>query len=76
MFWSLLILGIFFILLNIAGIYMLYRFLKLRLNDNLSVWLFSVSLSLGITFLLFLFGIILFLNSNFTENLLIRSSHV
>jgi hypothetical protein len=54
--------GLVFIFLNMAGIYFLYRFLKKRLTDLFSVWLFSVCLSLGITFLLTLFGLILFLN--------------
>jgi len=54
--------GLIFIVLNIAGIYSLHRFLKKRLTDNLSAWLFSIGLSLGITFLFMLFGLILFLN--------------
>jgi len=54
--------GLIFIVLNIAGIYFLHRFLKKRLTDKLSIWLFSVCLSLGITFLFVLFGLILFLN--------------
>jgi len=54
--------GIIFIFLNIAGIYILQRFLKKRLIDKLSVWLFSICLSLGITFLFLLFGLILFHN--------------
>lgn len=54
--------GLSFIFLNIAGIFFLHRFLKRRLTDKLSVWLFSICLSLGLTFLLLLFGLILFLN--------------
>lgn len=54
--------GLIFIILNIAGIYILHRFLRKRLIDMLSVWLFSTCLSLGITFLFMLFGLILFLN--------------
>jgi hypothetical protein len=56
--WAVLI----FIFMNIAGIYILYRFLSKRLTDMFSVWLFSICLSLGINFLLTLFGLILFLN--------------
>jgi len=54
--------GLIFIVLNIAGIYFLHCFLKKRLADKLSIWLFSIGLSLGITFLFMLFGLILFLN--------------
>jgi len=54
--------GLIFVFLNIAGIYILHRFLSKRLTDKLSVWLFSVCLSLGITFLFTLLGLILFLN--------------
>jgi len=55
--WAILI----FIFLNIAGIYVLHRFLSNRLADKLSIWLFSICLSLGFTFLFTLFGLILFL---------------
>jgi|GEM_PF-6792188 len=62
--------------LNVLGIYLFYKHLKNRLQDKLSVWLFSISLSLSINFLLVLLGIILIVNFNFTKNLLIPSSHV
>ena len=55
-------LGIIYIAMNIFGIYLLHRFLKKRLSDKLSVWLFSICLSLGISFLFLLAGFILFLN--------------
>jgi|GEM_PF-4991386 hypothetical protein len=54
--------GLIFILLSIAGIYILHRLLSKRLTDKLSIWLFSICLSLGISFLFTLFGLILFLN--------------
>jgi hypothetical protein len=54
--------GLIFIFLSIAGIYILHRFLSKRLTDKLSIWLFSVCLSLGISFLFTLFALILFLN--------------
>jgi len=62
--------------LNVLGIYLFYKHFKNRLQDKLSVWLFSISLSLSINFLLVLLGIILIVNFNFTKNLLIPSSHV
>jgi hypothetical protein len=71
-----LILALTYILMNAVGIYLFHRYLKNRLQDKLSVWLFSVSLSLGINFLLVLLGLILIVNFNFTKNLLIPSSHV
>jgi uncharacterized membrane protein YqhA len=55
-------LGIIYIIMNIFGIYLLHRFLKNKLSDKLSVWLFSICLSLGVSFLFLLAGFILFLN--------------
>lgn len=52
---------ILYILLNIPGIYLFYRFLKKRLDNILLVWLFSISLSLSLSFLLMLAGGLLFL---------------
>lgn len=52
---------VLYILLNIPGIYLFYRFLKDRLNNLLLVWLFSISLSLSLSFLLLLAGGLLFL---------------
>jgi len=65
-----------YIVLNFLGIFLFYRYLNNRLQDKLSIWLFSISLSLGITFLLVLLGIILIVNFDFTKNLLIPSSDV
>jgi len=74
MYW--LFLGIIYFIINLAGIYLLHKILRTRLTDKLFVWLISISLSLVITFLLLLIGIILFLNYNFTKNLLTPASHV
>jgi len=71
-----LILALTYLVMNGLGIYLFHRYLNNRLQDKLSVWLFSISLSLGINFLLVLLGIILIVNFNFTKNLLIPSSHV
>ena len=71
-----LILALIYILMNAAGIYLFHKYLKIRLQDKLSVWLFSISFSLGINFLLGLLGFILIVNFNFTKNLLIPSQHV
>jgi hypothetical protein len=71
-----LILAFTYFVMNVLGIYLFYRYLKNRLQDKLSVWLFSISFSLGINFLLGLLGFILIVNFNFTKNLLILSSHV
>jgi len=62
--------------LNVLGICLFYKHLKNRLQNKLSVWLFSISLSLSINFLLVLLAIILIVNFNFTKNLFIPSSHV
>jgi len=71
-----LILAFTYLTMNVIGIYLFYKYLMNRLHDKLSIWLFSISLSLGITFLLVLAGLILLVNFNFTKNLLIPSSHV
>jgi hypothetical protein len=70
-----LILAFIYLLMNSIGIYLFHRYLKNRLSDKLSVWLFSITLSLSIN-LLVLVGLILFVNFNFTKNLLIPPSHV
>ncbi|SDM19992.1 hypothetical protein SAMN05421813_107162 [Daejeonella rubra] len=71
-----LILAFTYLTMNVIGIYLFYKYLMNRLHDKLSIWLFSISLSLGINFLLVLAGLILLVNFNFTKNLLIPSSHV
>jgi len=68
-----LILAFTYIVMNAIGIYLFHRYLKNRLQDKFSVWLFTISLSLGINFLLVLLGLILIVNFNFTKNLLIPS---
>ncbi len=62
------LLTLFYVLMNVAGIYYLRRILKPRLKDDLSVWLFSISLSLSVTFLLVLLLLSLFLNYNFINS--------
>ncbi len=56
---------VFYLLINIPGTYYCHKFLKRRLKDDLSVWLFSISLSLSVTFFLVLFLLSLVLNYNF-----------
>lgn len=63
----LVLLCFFYILLNIAGIYLLYRFLKPRLKDEVSVWMFSISLSLSLTFLLILLFLTFFFDNIITQ---------
>lgn len=63
----LVILCIVYILLNCAGIYLLRKFLRPRLKDNLSVWMFSISLSLSLTFLVILLALSLFSHDIFTS---------
>ena len=62
----LVLLCLFYILLNCAGVYLLYRFLKPRLKDEVSVWMFSISLSLSLTFLLILLALTFFFDNIFT----------
>lgn len=73
-FW--LIILISYVISNVLLIYFLYRYLDKRLGDRFSVWLFSITLSLGITFLLFMIALILFVNHNFAPKLLNSFNYV
>ena len=65
-----------YIMSNAVLIHFLYRYLDKRLGDRFSVWLFSITLSLGITFLLFMIALILFVNHNFAPKLLNSFNYV
>lgn len=43
-----------YVLVNVITVSVLYRYLNNRVDNKLLVWLFSLSLSLGITFLVVL----------------------
>lgn len=60
MYWWLLYLV--YVLINIAGVYYLHRYFSARINNKLLVWLFSLSLSLGLSALWFLLLLSLFLH--------------
>ncbi|WP_276359183.1 hypothetical protein [Daejeonella sp. H1SJ63] len=71
-----LILFISYAITSAVLIYYFFHYLDKRLGDRFSVWLFSITLSLGISFLLFLIAIILFVNHNFVPKILNSFAHV
>lgn len=73
-FW--LILLISYAMTNAVLMYYFFHYLDKKLGDRFSVWLFSIMLGLGISFLLFLIAVILFVNHNFASKILNNLPHV